>query len=114
MLLFAPWPRERRGLWALLYGLAMGLTFDEFGMWLNLGGSYWQRASFDAVIVVLTAFGLIAYAPRWERVRSYHFVTAHGFAAGVSSFYLVLFKSLRHANEMLMPKLIEIEQAGPR
>jgi len=33
----------------LLYGLAMGLTFDEFGMWLNLGGSYWQRASFDAV-----------------------------------------------------------------
>ena len=28
---------------ALLYGVAMGLTFDEFGMWLHLGGSYWQR-----------------------------------------------------------------------
>ena len=37
---------------ALLYGVAMGLTFDEFGMWLHLGGSYWQRASVDAVIVV--------------------------------------------------------------
>jgi len=23
---------------ALLYGVAMGLTFDEFGMWLHLGG----------------------------------------------------------------------------
>ena len=37
---------------ALIYGVAMGLTFDEFGMWLHLGGSYWQRASVDAVIVV--------------------------------------------------------------
>ena len=114
VLLFAPWPRERRGLWALLYGLAMGLTFDEFGMWLNLGGSYWQRASFDAVIVVLTAFGLIAFAPRWERVRSHHFVTGGILLVIVGSFYLILFKSLRHANEMLMPHLIEIEQSGPR
>jgi hypothetical protein len=32
----------------------------------------------------------------------------------VASFYLILFKSLRHANEMIMPKLIEIEEAGPR
>src|ERR1043165_1548853 len=114
VLLFAPWPRERRGLWALLYGLAMGLTFDEYGMWLNLGGSYWQRASFDAVIVVLTAFGLIAFAPRWERVRSHHFVTGGVLLVVVLSFYLFLFKSLRHANEMLMPHLIEIEQSGPR
>jgi hypothetical protein len=37
---------------ALLYGIAMALTFDEFGMWLHLGGSYWQRASVDAVILV--------------------------------------------------------------
>src|SRR5438045_8819346 len=67
VLLFAPWPRERRGLWALLYGLAMGLTFDEFGMWLNLGGSYWQRASFDAVIVSLKALGLIQLVACWQR-----------------------------------------------
>ena len=37
---------------ALAYGFALGLTFDEFGMWLHLGGSYWQRASVDAVVVV--------------------------------------------------------------
>src|SRR6476469_3556932 len=63
VLLFTSFPRERRGVWALIYGLGMGLTCDEFWMSLKLGGSYWQRASFDAVIVVRTAFGLIAYAP---------------------------------------------------
>src|ERR1700685_2401715 len=47
---------------AFLYGVAMGLTFDEFGMWLHLGGSYWQRASVDAVIVVSAFFGLVAFA----------------------------------------------------
>src|SRR5215472_19046129 len=46
-LLFAqPSPRALR-ITALLYGVAMALTFDEFGMWLHLGGSYWQRASVD-------------------------------------------------------------------
>src|SRR5882724_9636411 len=47
---------------ALLYGVAMGLTFDEFGMWLHLGGSYWQRVSVDAVIVVSALFSLVAFA----------------------------------------------------
>lgn len=28
---------------ALVYGVALALTFDEFCMWLHLGGSYWQR-----------------------------------------------------------------------
>src|SRR5947207_12121528 len=32
VLLFAPWPRDRCGLWALLHGLAERLTFDEFGL----------------------------------------------------------------------------------
>src|SRR5205809_7826307 len=54
VLLFANLNLRFKGICALLYGLAMGLTFDEFGMWLNLGGSYWQRASFDGVIVVLS------------------------------------------------------------
>jgi len=42
---------------ALLYGIGMGLTFDEFGMWIHLGGSYWQRASWDAITVVAASFG---------------------------------------------------------
>jgi hypothetical protein len=58
---------------ALLYGVAMGLTFDEFGMWLHLGGSYWQRASVDAVIVVTALFGLISFARSLKRFEARHF-----------------------------------------
>src|SRR4030088_2741415 len=100
-LLFSELNDTQRSICALVYGVGMALTFDEFGMWLHLGGSYWQRASFDAVIVVLSAFGLIAFAPRWERVRSFHFINGAVLLAVVGLFYLILFKSLRHANEML-------------
>jgi hypothetical protein len=57
---------------ALLYGVAMGLTFDEFGMWLHLGGSYWQRASVDAVIVVSALFALVAFARTLRRFEKRH------------------------------------------
>jgi len=75
---------------ALLYGVAMGLTFDEFGMWLHLGGSYWQRASVDAVIVVAALFGLISFARSLKRFESRHrwmsavlVVTLLGFATAL-------------------------------
>jgi hypothetical protein len=58
---------------ALLYGVAMGLTFDEFGMWLNLGGSYWQRASIDAVIVVSAFLALVGFASTLRKFESHHF-----------------------------------------
>src|SRR5271165_6917381 len=57
---------------ALFYGVAMGLTFDEFGMWLHLGGSYWQRASVDAVIVISAVFALVAFARSLERLEARH------------------------------------------
>ena len=58
---------------ALAYGLALALTFDEFGMWLHLGGSYWQRVSVDAVIVVAALVGLVAFAPSLRRLETRHF-----------------------------------------
>ena len=33
----------------VVYGIGLALTFDEFGMWVRLGGNYWQRASLDAI-----------------------------------------------------------------
>ncbi|HEY8650743.1 MAG TPA: hypothetical protein VIL70_07495 [Chthoniobacterales bacterium] len=114
VLLFAKLNDTQRSLCALVYGVGMALTFDEFGMWLHLGGSYWQRASFDAVIVVLSVFGLIAFMPRWQRMRAHHFITAGVLLIAVASFYWMLFKSLRHADDKLMPHLIDIEQHGPK
>ncbi len=48
---------------AVIYGIGLGLTFDEFGMWLHLNGDYWQRASFDAIVVLAAALGLAGFAP---------------------------------------------------
>src|SRR6202046_4474368 len=57
---------------ALAYGIAMALTFDEFGMWLHLGGSYWQRASVDAIIVVAAVLGLIGFAAAIRSFEARH------------------------------------------
>jgi hypothetical protein len=114
VLLFARLNDKQRSVCALAYGFSMALTFDEFGMWLHLGGSYWQRASFDAVIVLLGVFGILAFLPRWQRVGAHHYIVGGALLASVAFFYLVLFKSLKHANDKLMPRLIELEQKGPQ
>lgn len=113
ILLFAQVNPEQRGLCALLYGVAMALTFDEFGMWLHLGGSYWQRASFDAVVVVLTLFGLLAFLPRWQRLSRRHYFAGGTILLATAAFYVLLFRSLNHANDKLLPHLLRIEQGGP-
>jgi len=75
-LLFAdPGVRARR-VAALLYGAAMALTFDEFGMWLHLGGSYWQRASVDAVVVVAALLALLAFALDIRQFEARHLVAS--------------------------------------
>jgi hypothetical protein len=58
----SPW----RELVAIFFGIGMGLTLDEFALWLNLQDVYWSqkgRQSIDAVIVAsclltLTLLGL--------------------------------------------------------
>ena len=91
----------------------MALTFYEFGLWLNLGGSYWQRASFDAVIVILSLFGLLAFAPRWQRISSRHFAVGIVVLIALVSFGMLLIKSLSHANDKIRPRLLEMEKSGP-
>src|ERR1700730_16695567 len=113
LLLFARLNDKQRSVCALAYGFSMALTFDEFGMWLHLGGSYWQRASFDAVIVLLGVFGVLAFLPRWQRVRAHHFIVGGALLVTIAAFYFLLFKSLKHANDKLLPKLQEIEKKGP-
>jgi hypothetical protein len=108
-----PGPKLRK-VCALLYGVGMALTFDEFGMWLHLGGSYWQRASFDAVIVLLGLFGMIAFAPSLSRMRSHHWVTGVTTLISVSVFYGLLFESVKHFGNRFGPRLEDIEHTGPQ
>ena len=111
-LLWKPAPNRR--LACLLYGVGMGLTFDEFGMWLHLGGSYWQRASWDAVAVIAAGLGLLAYGPALARYRPRHWVTATLILAFILTFFYSLARSLQHAERVMIPKLERIEQQGPR
>jgi len=46
---------------ALFYGIGLGLTFDEFGMWIMLQDNYWMRQSYDAVIIVALILLNIAF-----------------------------------------------------
>lgn len=69
-LLFAPPSGRGITVAALTYGVGLALTFDEFGMWLHLGGSYWQRASYDAVATVAGLLALVAVAPALRHFRA--------------------------------------------
>jgi hypothetical protein len=44
-----------------IYGIGLGLTFDEFGMWVRLADNYWVRQSYDAMIVVFLVLLNIYY-----------------------------------------------------
>jgi len=94
---------------ALLYGLAMGLTFDEFGMWLHLGGSYWQRASVDAVIVVSALFGLVAFLRTLKRFEAHHFWLFLVLLVAVAGFGVVLFTAGNRLGNVMGPALEELE-----
>jgi hypothetical protein len=106
--------KNQRKLCGIAYGFGMALTFDEFGMWLHLGGSYWQRASFDAAIVILSLFGMIAFAPKLNRMRSHHWATAGVTLVAVIAFYWLLIKSMKIAGNRVGPRLHSIEQSGPQ
>jgi len=82
---------------AVAYGIGLGLTFDEFGMWLHLNGDYWQRASFDAMIVLAAVLGLAAFAPPLQRWRPRQLATALLTACAAVVFVLLLAGSFRLA-----------------
>lgn len=45
---------------ALLFGVGLALTLDEFALWLNLKDVYWEQQGRVSVDVVLTVGGLMA------------------------------------------------------
>lgn len=98
---------------ATIYGVGLGLTFDEFGMWLHLGGGYWQRASYDAVVVIASLLGLIVAAPSLKRIRSHHWVIAVMLLAVVVLFLAMLGRSIGYAERSLAPRLERLDAQSP-
>jgi hypothetical protein len=113
VLLFGSPRGNRRAAVAVIYGVGLALTFDEFGMWLHLDGQYWQRASYDAVVTIAAVLALIAYGSTIRKWRPHHFITLIALILALGAFAFVLTKSLKWADRSLGPKLYELQNEGP-
>jgi hypothetical protein len=94
---------------ALAYGIAMALTFDEFGMWLHLGGSYWQRASVDAIIVVAAVMGFAGFASAMRSFESRHVKASIAILIALIAFGVVLYDTSVHIGKVEGPRLEALE-----
>jgi len=97
---------------AKVYGVGLALTFDEFGLWLHLGGSYWQRASFDAIAVITALLGLAAVGPSLGRFRPRHWRMATVLAIALGIFAILLADSFKYADRLLA-RMQTIEESKP-
>ncbi len=97
---------------ALGYGVAMALTFDEFGMWLHLGGSYWQRASVDAVIIVAAVLALIGFATAVRNFEARHLRASLLLLIALVTFSVVLYNTSERIGQVAGPRLEALEQAS--
>ena len=48
---------------AVFFGIGLGLTFDEFALWLRLKDDYYARISYDAVITISIILLCAVYFP---------------------------------------------------
>ena len=52
-----------------LYGLSLGIAFDEFGMWIHLTDDYWVRQSYDAIMVIgAILISMVYFASFWRKL----------------------------------------------
>ncbi|MBI5465009.1 hypothetical protein HY946_00165 [Candidatus Gottesmanbacteria bacterium] len=52
-----------------LYGIGLGLAYDEFGMWLRLKDEYWLRQSYDAVAIISAVLiNIVYFGNLWQKI----------------------------------------------
>lgn len=90
---------------AILYGVGLALTFDEFGMWLHLDDVYWQRGSFDAMVLIAAILGLIIAAPTARRFRLRHWVWTFAVTVAIVFFGMLLMQPFQRIHQRLAPYL---------
>ena len=112
LLFVRPKGRKAKGA-AVLYGIGLALTFDEFGMWLHLGGGYWQRASFDAVTVVVGLLMLMAFAPPLKEIRGRHAITILILLLLGAGFFFMLIRTVNKYGRKAEPRIEKLGQLAP-
>ncbi len=57
---------------AVLFGIALALTLDEFALWLNLADVYWSREGRESIKAAVTAGAILALlavgGPLWQAI----------------------------------------------
>lgn len=54
---------------AVIYGISLGLIFDEFSLWLRLTNDYYARVTYDALVIIVLLFLNIIYFPHfWNKM----------------------------------------------
>ncbi len=63
-------PRTRHmGKLAAIFGIGLGLTFDEFSLWFHLNNSYYARISYEAIVVItLVLINIIYFGDIWQKL----------------------------------------------
>ncbi len=55
---------------SVLYGIALGLAFDEFAMWIQLENVYKDRSTYDAIMVItLMMLNVVYFGDFWKKWR---------------------------------------------
>ena len=53
---------------AVLYGLGLGLAFDEFAMWIQLEDVYRDRSTYDAIVIIaLLLLNIVYFSDFWKK-----------------------------------------------
>ncbi len=59
---------------AIMYGVGLGLTFDEFSLWLHLQNNYYARVSYEAIIVIVALLiNIIYFGDIWKKLFLFTF-----------------------------------------
>ena len=54
---------------AIMYGVGLGLTFDEFSLWLHLQNNYYARISYEAIVVIgVILINIVYFGEIWKKV----------------------------------------------
>jgi len=60
-------PKTRLKL-SVLYGIALGFAFDEFAMWIQLEDVYYDRATYDAIVIIAALLlNIIYFGDFWKK-----------------------------------------------
>jgi len=53
---------------SVIYGIGLGLAFDEFAMWIQLEDVYKDRSTYDAIVTIsLILLNIVYFADFWKK-----------------------------------------------